>query len=120
MKRQSRFVEMAEKAWEKAGMASPRATIRQSGERSGRLPNFGWGTRISRKSRQATEDGFYGRVMKDRMRDLQAEKDALGAEAGGGTGAELDVLLHPNLPELYRRKVAELGRVLDGPDFEAR
>ena len=28
---------------------------------------------------------------------------------------DLDVLLHPTLPEFYRRKVAELERVLDGP-----
>ncbi|WP_406857660.1 recombinase family protein [Alsobacter sp. KACC 23698] len=30
--------------------------------------------------------------------------------------AQLDILLHPRLPELYRRKVETLEAVLDGPD----
>ncbi len=38
------------------------------------------------------------------------------AEAEEPIGPDLDVLLHPRLPEPYRRKVEALQRVLEGPD----
>jgi site-specific DNA recombinase len=62
------------------------------------------------------EDGLYEPSMKERMKVLQAEREALAAERGVSSTPEIDVLLHPRLPELYRRKVAELERVLAGPD----
>jgi acyl-CoA dehydrogenase len=67
---------------------------------------------------QAIEDGLYDTAMKERMRELRAERIALGTEPEGTFAPELDVLIHPRLPDLYRRKVAELERVLDGPDRE--
>ena len=56
---------------------------------------------------RAIEDGLYEPAMKDRMAALRAEK--AGAR---GHAAEprrpTEVLLHPRLPELYRRKVEAL------------
>ncbi|MCZ8102043.1 MAG: hypothetical protein O9972_29620 [Burkholderiales bacterium] len=65
---------------------------------------------------KAIEDGLYEPSMKERMKALQAEREALAAEPEVSSTPDLDVLLHPRLPELYRRKVAELERVLEGPD----
>ena len=65
---------------------------------------------------KAIEDGLYEPSMKQRMKSLQAERDALAAEPEASSTPDFDVLLHPRLPELYRRKVAELERVLEGPD----
>jgi site-specific DNA recombinase len=65
---------------------------------------------------KAIEDGLYEPSMKDRMKALQAEREALAAEPDTASTHDLDVLMHPRLPELYRRKVAELERVLEGPD----
>lgn len=56
---------------------------------------------------RAIEDGLYESAMKARMATLKTEKASREA-------APED--LHPRLPELYRRKVEELERVLDGPD----
>ena len=67
---------------------------------------------------QAIEDGLYDAAIKERMRELRAERDALGTEPEGTFAPELDVLVLPSLPDLYRRKVAELERVLDGSDRE--
>ncbi len=65
---------------------------------------------------RAIEDGFYEPAMKARLKDLQAERDTLAACDDDATEAELTILSHPALPDLYRRKVAELEAVLDGPD----
>lgn len=54
--------------------------------------------------------------MKQRLATLKAERQALSAENSTAEDAKLDVLLHPRLPELYRRKVEELERVLEGAD----
>ena len=40
----------------------------------------------------------------------------MAAEPDAASTSDLDVRLHPRLPDLYRRKVAELERVLEGPD----
>ena len=54
--------------------------------------------------------------MKERLTTLRAEKANLEADASEPAEADLQVLLHPRLPDLYRRKVEALERVLDGPD----
>jgi site-specific DNA recombinase len=54
--------------------------------------------------------------MKTRLKDLQAERARLGADADDGAEAELTILSHPSLPDLYRRKVEQLEAVLDGDD----
>ena len=65
---------------------------------------------------RAIEDGLYEPSMKARLKDLQAERASLKTDDDDGTQSELTVLSHPALPDLYRRKVAELEAVLDGPD----
>jgi hypothetical protein len=65
---------------------------------------------------RAIEDGLYEPSMKARMAELKAQKGLLEAEAGAPAGPDLAVLLHPRLPELYRRKVEQRERVLDGPE----
>ncbi len=68
---------------------------------------------------KAIEDGFYEPAMKERVASLRAERDALRASSeSSGDAAVLDVLAHPALPDLYRRKVEELELVLEGPDRE--
>ncbi len=64
----------------------------------------------------AIEDGFYEPAMKARLKDLQAERDTLAVGDDDATEAELTILSHPALPDLYRRKVEQLEAVLDGPD----
>ena len=65
---------------------------------------------------RAIEDGLYEPQMKGRLAELKVEKAALAAEPAEAANAALDVLLHPSLPALYRRKVEELERVLEGAD----
>jgi hypothetical protein len=62
---------------------------------------------------RAIEDGLYEPSMKDRMAALRKAHLAAGEPA---PDAQFDILLHPRLPELYRRKVETLEAVLDGPD----
>jgi site-specific DNA recombinase len=50
---------------------------------------------------KSIEDGLHEPSMKERMKGLQAERKAL-AEPEVSSGPDLDVLLHPRLPELYR------------------
>ena len=65
---------------------------------------------------RAIEDGLYESSMKERLKALQNERRALDAGAGEAAEAELIILSHPNLPELYRRKVEQLEAILGGPD----
>ena len=65
---------------------------------------------------RAIEDGLYEPSMKDRLKALQNERKALDVDDGETAEAELTILSHPNLPELYRRKVEQLEAVLEGPD----
>ena len=65
---------------------------------------------------RAIEDGLYEPSMKQRLRTLQAER-AILTEANEDTSSEeLKILSHPNIGQLYRRKVEELESVLTGPD----
>ncbi|WP_406855707.1 LysR substrate-binding domain-containing protein [Alsobacter sp. KACC 23698] len=65
---------------------------------------------------RAIEDGLYEPSMKDRMAALRAEREAHLAAGDPDPDVQLDILLHPRLPELYRRKVETLEAVHDGPD----
>ena len=61
---------------------------------------------------KAIEDGMYHPTLKEKMAQLEAERAALVTDTSPGPAA-VDVLIDPNLPELYRRKVSELERLLD-------
>ena len=65
---------------------------------------------------RAIEDGLYEPSMKERLKTLQAEKADLAATDENASSEELNILSHPNIGELYRRKVEELESVLTGPD----
>ena len=62
---------------------------------------------------KAIEDGMYHPAMKERMAQLETDRAALIAEAAPIEAPKVDVLVHPNLPELYRRKVSELEQLLE-------
>jgi hypothetical protein len=62
---------------------------------------------------KAIEDGMYHAAMKQRMAQLEADRGALIAGAVTIEAPKVEVLVHPNLPELYRRKVSELERLLE-------
>jgi site-specific DNA recombinase len=50
--------------------------------------------------------------VRDQLRRLEARKRELGADLKVQQG-DMEIAIHPNLPDLYRRKVAKLQRVLD-------
>ena len=56
-------------------------------------------------------DGDPGSV-RDQLRRLEVRKREIAAELKVQQG-DMEIAVHPNLPELYRRKVARLQRVLD-------
>ncbi len=65
---------------------------------------------------KAVEDGLYHAPMKERLAKLEAEKLMIEAELSEEPVAS-PVQLHPNLPQIYRRKVEELEVALEhGPD----
>ncbi len=65
---------------------------------------------------RAIEDGLYEPSMKARLKALQQEKSSLSSAADEKAETDLKILSHPNLPDLYRRKVEQLELILDGPD----
>ena len=56
-------------------------------------------------------DGDPGSV-RDQLRHLEARKREIAADLKAQQ-SDMEIAIHPNLPDLYRRKVAELCRVLD-------
>ena len=67
---------------------------------------------------RAIEDGMYQSSMKERMAELEAEKVVL--EERLATAPEPPkIRLHPNLPGLYREKVAALEQALADPAIKA-
>ena len=67
---------------------------------------------------KAIEDGMYSPVLKERMQALEARK----AEVTTTLNAAAEVApieLHPNLAELYRRKVSELELALNDDSIKA-
>jgi hypothetical protein len=71
--------------------------------------------KISRLTR-AIEDGHCEPSFKERLQAVQNERMALGIDGGEADAKELTILSHPNLPQLYRRKVEQLEAILEGPD----
>ncbi len=63
---------------------------------------------------KAVEDGMYHSGLKERMVQLEAEQAILFAELATGPAPDVSLLVHPNVPALYRRKVAELEELLEG------
>lgn len=64
----------------------------------------------------AIEDGLYQPSMKQRLADLEAEQRLLTVRLSEATGPS-PVLVHPNLAEAYRRRVAELESLLEDADL---
>ncbi|CAH1698312.1 hypothetical protein BOSEA1005_11365 [Hyphomicrobiales bacterium] len=64
----------------------------------------------------AIEDGLYQPAMKQRLADLEDEKRLLNARLWDAKEPS-PVLVHPNLAEAYRRRVAALESLLDDPDL---
>ena len=62
----------------------------------------------------AIEDGGYVRGMSDRLRELEARQDEL-AERLSAAPADLPDI-HPNVAEIYRRKVARLAEAVNRPE----
>ncbi len=62
----------------------------------------------------AIEDGGYVRGMSDRLRELEARQDELTERLAAVPADVPDI--HPNIPEIYRHKVARLAEALDRPE----
>jgi len=67
---------------------------------------------------KAIEDGMYSPALKERMRELEARKGELAAGLAQPSQAPA-VALHPNLSEIYRRKVAELEAALNDDSIKS-
>ncbi|MDI9846433.1 hypothetical protein QM467_00005, partial [Rhodoblastus sp. 17X3] len=65
---------------------------------------------------RAIENGLYEPSMKERLKTLQNERQALDVGDVAAAETEMTILANPNLPELYRRKVERLEAILEGPD----
>jgi len=63
----------------------------------------------------AIEDGLYEPSVNERLKTLQAEKASLAETEEDASAEELNIVSHPNIGQLYRRKVEELESVLTGP-----
>ncbi|MFM9849736.1 MAG: hypothetical protein ACKVP3_21570 [Hyphomicrobiaceae bacterium] len=61
---------------------------------------------------KAVEDGMYHSELKDRMAQLEAERASFAHQATDPV-ENVTLLVHPNVPELYRRKVTELEQLLE-------
>ena len=60
------------------------------------------------------EDGGYVRGMVDRLRELEARQDELNERLAAAPADLPDI--HPNIADIYRRKVARLAEALDHPE----
>ncbi len=60
------------------------------------------------------EGGGYTRTLLDRIRELEAEQDRLRQRLAEAEAPPPDV--HPNIAELFRRKVERLAEALDHPE----
>jgi site-specific DNA recombinase len=64
----------------------------------------------------AIEDGFYEPAMKARLAELKEERERLKIKSPAFDPAALDVLLHPQLAEGYRRRIERLEQLLEGSE----
>ncbi len=62
----------------------------------------------------AIEDGGYVRGMSDRLRELEARQDELNERLSAAPADLPDI--HPNIADIYRRKVERLGEALEHPE----
>ena len=60
----------------------------------------------------AIAEGTSSQALKAKLTDLEGEKEKLETEQREDTGTSEIVELHPNLPELYRRRVTDLEDTL--------
>ena len=60
------------------------------------------------------EDGGYVRGMVERLRELEAHQDELNERLAAAPADLPDI--HPNIADIYRRKVARLPEALDHPE----
>ena len=60
------------------------------------------------------EDGGYVRGMVDRLRELEARQDELNERLSAAPADLPDI--HPNVADIYRRRVARLAEALDHPE----
>jgi DNA invertase Pin-like site-specific DNA recombinase len=67
---------------------------------------------------RAIEDGLYEPAMKARLAELKHEREKLANEAHAFDPAALDVLMHPQLAEGYRRRIERLEGLLEGSEQE--
>ncbi len=64
--------------------------------------------------RAVIEDGGYVRGMVDRLRELEARQDTLNERLSAAPADLPDI--HPNIADIYRRKVARLAEALNHPE----
>ncbi len=69
------------------------------------------------KALDAITEGLYSPALKDRIHNLEAQKVTLTAELANTP--EAAPILHPNMSELYRRKIAQLTDALNAEDTKA-
>ena len=65
---------------------------------------------------RAIEDGLYEPAMKTRLAELKEQRDKLRIESRAFDPTALDVLMHPQLAEWYRRRIDRLERLLEGSE----
>ncbi len=65
---------------------------------------------------QAVKDGMYHSALKAELASLEARKGTLEQDLAPQPAA---AIIHPNLPQLYRRKVEQLHQALLQPDTRA-
>jgi site-specific DNA recombinase len=73
--------------------------------------------KIKKRQRQivnAIADGISARTLKDELMALEAREDVLIAKLQ--TAPQQNVLLNPNMAEIYRQRVAVLHQALEAPD----
>ena len=63
---------------------------------------------------KAIEDGLYEPLMKDRLADLKAQKEAIELETLPPATIAMDILQHPRAAEVYSRWVGRLEQSLEG------
>ena len=74
--------------------------------------------KLARQIRNLLElikDGHGGAAMAAELRDLERRQEALAADVAAAGAPEPVPVLHPNLPELYRRRVERLEASLGDP-----
>jgi site-specific DNA recombinase len=97
-------------------VAEVNAANRESGQQQVRLQQEQ--TKIGRQIRNLLElikDGHGSAGMVRELRELEQRRETLEAGIVSAGVAELAPMLHPNLPELYRRKVEMLEKALQDP-----